>query len=480
MSDQNNQNPFGDNNIETNPIGTAGNSLAAFLSGIGAQLQKSYPATTNSDGTNIGGVNVASGNPAPKPPPQQSPNEALNQIFPNLQQGANPATGLTDKHAQVLQKLIDASIKNHAQNFINQVGPDTAQKLVDAHTATSPTANKMNGVQPTTNQASSTTPPAQTAPSVPSNPVNSSISNFLNTNNTSPQTVPVSQPAGPSSQKTGNFEYDKPQNLFEQIVGRPQVYQDSTGVVHYKPGGLFGSSANQEGLDQAKALLGLSSKEPLQPKDLVDLGAKKAAMAFDLNNNSNDAAKSYRTEYQKLSDDSGWTDTVKSTQLAAGIPLNTTNPLKQQQLVEAATGTKLGDLLKDPNAMQGLKGSLGNQAQGILNKLSQGKSALTPQQMARLKDVVNQQYQTKKVQFALATKGMADQISSDNKRRINGVQIDPKDVLRPLDVVNSQKSTSSYNVPDGRIVVTSPDGKTGHIPQNQLDEALKAGYKQVQ
>lgn len=34
-------------------------------------------------------------------------------------------------------------------------------------------------------------------------------------------------------------------------------------------------------------------------------------------------------------------------------------------------------------------------------------------------------------------------------------------------------------VPDGRIKVKSADGRIGHIPQAQLDEAMKAGYTQV-
>ena len=32
-------------------------------------------------------------------------------------------------------------------------------------------------------------------------------------------------------------------------------------------------------------------------------------------------------------------------------------------------------------------------------------------------------------------------------------------------------------VPDGRVAVISPTGQIGHIPQDQLQEALAAGYK---
>lgn len=34
------------------------------------------------------------------------------------------------------------------------------------------------------------------------------------------------------------------------------------------------------------------------------------------------------------------------------------------------------------------------------------------------------------------------------------------------------------NIPEGRVEVVSPDGKVGHIPAEQLQEAIKAGYKQ--
>lgn len=38
----------------------------------------------------------------------------------------------------------------------------------------------------------------------------------------------------------------------------------------------------------------------------------------------------------------------------------------------------------------------------------------------------------------------------------------------------------SGSTPDGRISVISPDGIEGHIPEDQLDEALKAGYKRAE
>lgn len=37
--------------------------------------------------------------------------------------------------------------------------------------------------------------------------------------------------------------------------------------------------------------------------------------------------------------------------------------------------------------------------------------------------------------------------------------------------------STQVEIPKGRVTVVSPDGKVGHIPTEQLDEAIKAGYK---
>lgn len=43
---------------------------------------------------------------------------------------------------------------------------------------------------------------------------------------------------------------------------------------------------------------------------------------------------------------------------------------------------------------------------------------------------------------------------------------------------NEQAGGQQTQIPDGRVQVTSPDGKIGHIPKEQLQAALKAGYTQ--
>jgi hypothetical protein len=45
------------------------------------------------------------------------------------------------------------------------------------------------------------------------------------------------------------------------------------------------------------------------------------------------------------------------------------------------------------------------------------------------------------------------------------------------DVTKKKPAKKSSKVPEGKILVISPDGKKGYIPQEQLDDAIKAGYK---
>ena len=46
-----------------------------------------------------------------------------------------------------------------------------------------------------------------------------------------------------------------------------------------------------------------------------------------------------------------------------------------------------------------------------------------------------------------------------------------------VDVLNKQAQGNGGSVPDGRVTVVSPDGKIGHIPQEQLKAAIAKGYK---
>lgn len=49
----------------------------------------------------------------------------------------------------------------------------------------------------------------------------------------------------------------------------------------------------------------------------------------------------------------------------------------------------------------------------------------------------------------------------------------------PTPATPKAKPESALKVPAGRVRVVSPDGRIGNIPAAQLDEALKAGYKQL-
>lgn len=442
-------------------------------SGLAQQAGQDFMAPINA----IGNVASAVGTgyqQAQNQPAQNSVNNAL--------------TGTQSSQLKASQQMALNSIMKAHQKKLDDAAASlplsVSGRIVDA-------AQKNNSTpSSSTTTNANATPNSNNAPAAQYNTqpqINNAISSFLNTDTSPTQATPVDNPAGPVNSKQGNFEVDKaPTGISSVGIGlgvSPRNYTDANGTLHHVPGtGVLGSPKfEQQSLENATLLQKLKGGEPVQPSDLMRIGASKAAMAFDINQNSNEAAKSYRSEYQKMADDSGWSDTVKSAQLATSIPSNTNNPYKQQQLVEAATGEKLGDLLKDPDAMKGLKSNLGNQAEGMIKKLSQGNAALTSQQINRLKDVVNQQYQTKKAQFMLASKGMGDQIQSDNKRRVNGAQVDPKDVLRPMDVVNNQdtKPSAQSNVPKGRIAVKDKNGQIGHIPENQLNDALSSGYSRI-
>lgn len=189
-------------------------------------------------------------------------NAALQAILPNI---TNPNSGLSDNHAQILQGLIDKAIKGHAQSFLDSVGPDLAQQVVNTHNATSQ-SNQDNS----NNDSSSTNSPSNNA-----NILDPLIAMAQKGQTTLPA-QPITTPAPASNVKRGNFEFDKPANLFESLIGRPQVYQDDQGVTHYKPGGLLNSRANQEGLDQAKALQNLSGTEAVQPQNSIAYGVESA------------------------------------------------------------------------------------------------------------------------------------------------------------------------------------------------------------
>jgi Mrp family chromosome partitioning ATPase len=44
---------------------------------------------------------------------------------------------------------------------------------------------------------------------------------------------------------------------------------------------------------------------------------------------------------------------------------------------------------------------------------------------------------------------------------------------------NLGKDTTTPSIPDGRVQVKAPDGTIGHIPQDQLKDALDQGYSEI-
>jgi len=59
----------------------------------------------------------------------------------------NPVTGLHDSHIDILQKVVDKAKTAQAQQFVQQVGPDKSQQLIDTHQATS--GNQSQGTSQT-------------------------------------------------------------------------------------------------------------------------------------------------------------------------------------------------------------------------------------------------------------------------------------------------------------------------------------------
>lgn len=182
-------------------------------------------------------------------------NDILQSILPITGQ-VNAVTNLHDDQIAALRGILAKADKAHAQEFVDQVGFDKARQLADAHDATSPTN--------TDNQSSS----------------NSSILDPLIAMAQKGQTqLPaqaVDTPASPSNVQRGNFEFDKPANLFEQLVGRPQVFQDAQGVTHYKPGGFLGAGANNEALANAQSLQEASGTKPVQPQNSIAYSVEQA------------------------------------------------------------------------------------------------------------------------------------------------------------------------------------------------------------
>jgi hypothetical protein len=85
---------------------------------------------------------LSAGNGGQSQPPAQPQGQA-----PTPTQ-TNPITGLNDSHIDILQGIIDKANKDHAQSFVDQVGPKIAQQLIDAHNMTSFLTSGNNQQQP--------------------------------------------------------------------------------------------------------------------------------------------------------------------------------------------------------------------------------------------------------------------------------------------------------------------------------------------
>lgn len=392
-------------------------------------LGKLFPQNNQSGGFN--NSNIANKNPGVTTETPNDPNEILKQMVKN-----NPITKATYK-----------AIEDHTTDAVNHaisVGMPYADIINSAHQqAGIPNPTNMGGATGSWDTAQTQPPPVNNPPPAQADPTATPNPGY----NVPPpaQSIPVTSPKGRSNTQTGTFEFDKPANTFEQVFGRPQVYQDEKGIIHYKPGGLFGAGANDEALTQAQALQKLSGKEQIQPQQLLSFGAQRAQLMFDMSKNTNESAKGYREAYDKIATDTGWNKIVNDGQTIASITPQTKNPLEQQKIMEAVTGVPLAELLKNPDAVKGLQGSFGNRITQQLQKLNKGEAALTPQQIANGIKLFNNKYQSSKIQFALASSGFAQQIQADNQRRPQGFQVNPSDAMRPIDIIKNQPQNQQNN-----------------------------------
>lgn len=147
-----------------------------------------------------------------------------------LQQNqTNSATGLTDNHAKIMQGLIDKAIKQQAQESLDQVGIDAMQKLVDIHTATSPTI--------------------QSSTSTSSTPTNTDVSS--NKNNT---IIPSPQAA---------------KGIFSGASISPDGTMNQEGIGNKIIRSLIGigGQSNVDALYNARQLQRLTGQEPLQQSE---------------------------------------------------------------------------------------------------------------------------------------------------------------------------------------------------------------------
>ena len=114
-----------------------------------------------------------------------------------------------------------------------------------------------------------------------------------------------------------------------------------------------------------------------------------------------------------------------------------------------------------------------NRIIGALQKLSRGGAGLTDEDRKALvtgaKIIGNERgkiYNQTRQEY----EDMSNEYGLDTKLTMRGMK--PHEVY--LEIGSREKS-----IPSGRVLVVSPDGQEGHIPESQLNEALSAGYKRV-
>lgn len=98
----------------------------------------------------------------------------------------------------------------------------------------------------------------------------------------------------------------------------------------------------------------------------------------------------------------------------------------------------------------------------------QAENADTPEEADRFRALAKQFEEAN-----VRAKGAAAQVGASVKPDLNQMGI-------PTVGAGAAPAKAPPAPPDGRVRVVSPDGKVGHIPANQLDAAVKAGYKKAQ
>lgn len=115
--------------------------------------------------------------------------------------------------------------------------------------------------------------------------------------------------------------------------------------------------------------------------------------------------------------------------------------------------------------------SIANRVLGKMDKWRQGGAGLTVDEREALVQMAREFYNKYSINY--------DQIVSDYEQTARESKIDPNLIgipYRRKNIPQPSNQTSSGN----RVKVISPNGKTGTIPKEQLQDALKQGYKQVQ